>query len=408
MDRPFGGVADGAGERARGTVERRGRRRAPRDNVRMREKPRASGRMLGLYALGSVLYWAYYLAAVLITTPTTFWKAMGFAVLGVLPDCLLAPLALAYSRRLAASRLPIWQLLLRYAAGGLGFMALTASAFAIELLVENRIRSGVWAAPSGMSGMAWKELSSLLVYTTVSGFGNAIEQARRAAHAESLRAQAQLATLRARLNPHFILNLLHTLMGLVAREPAAAEAALERLGDVLRYGLRVQADGLDEVRLREEWTFTERYLALERLRLGERLRVSLDVEEDLLDEIVPAFSLQPLVENAVRHAIAPRADGGSVRVTATRDGGLLRMTVEDDGAGAGPGGASGASGVSAEPGAPRSGATRSEGSGLGLRLIQERLFALYGDAAMLTTGPSALGGFRAAVTVPLGREEASP
>jgi len=365
--------------------------------------------MLGLYALGSVLYWAYYVAAVLITTPTTFGKAAGFAVLGVLPDCLLAPLALAYSRRLAASRLPTWRLLLRYAAGGLGFMALTASAFAIELVVENRIRSGAWAAPAGMSGMAWKELSSVLVYTTVCGFGNAIEQAQRAARAESLRAQAQLATLRARLNPHFILNLLHTLMGLVAREPAAAEAAIERLGDVLRYGLRVHADGLDEVRLREEWTFTERYLALERLRLGERLRVSLDVEEDLLDEIVPAFSLQPLVENAVRHAIAPRADGGSVRVAAKRDGGVLRMTVDEDGAGAGAaaGGASGPSGAGAALRTQGSGATRSEGSGLGLRLIQERLFALYGDAARLTTGPSALGGFRASVTVPLGREEAS-
>jgi LytS/YehU family sensor histidine kinase len=247
----------------------------------------------------------------------------------------------------------------------------------------------------------------VLVYTTVCGFGNAIEQAQRAARAESLRAQAQLATLRARLNPHFILNLLHTLMGLVAREPAAAEAAIERLGDVLRYGLRVHADGLDEVRLREEWTFTERYLALERLRLGERLRVSLDVEEDLLDEIVPAFSLQPLVENAVRHAIAPRADGGSVHVAAKRDGGVLRMTVDDDGAGVRAGGASGAPEAGAAPGPRGSSATRSEGSGLGLRLIEDRLFALYGDAGRLTTGPSALGGFRAAVTVPLGREEAS-
>jgi anti-sigma regulatory factor (Ser/Thr protein kinase) len=363
--------------------------------------------MLGLYALGSILYWAYYLAAVLITTSTTLGKAMGFAVLGVLPDLLLAPVALAYSRRLAASRLPTWQVLLRYGAGGLAFMALTATAFAIELVTENRIRTGVWAAPSGMTGMAWKELSSLLVYTTVCGFGNAIEQARRAARAESLRAQAQLASLRARLNPHFILNLLHTLMGLVARDPAAAEAALERLGDVLRYGLRVHADALDEVRLRDEWEFTERYLALERLRLGDRLRVSLDVDEDLLDEIVPAFSLQPLVENAVRHAIAPRAGGGSVRVTAKREGGALLLTVEDDGAGEGPGSVEGTPGAAMAPQGSGSVAARSEGSGLGLRLIQERLFALYGSAARLSTGPSALGGFRAAVTVPLGRGEAS-
>ena len=368
--------------------------------------PGGRSRMLGLYLLGAVLYWAYYVAAVLITTNTSVVMAMVFAVLGILPDCLLAPAALAYSRRLAASRLAPWRNFLRYAAGGIVFMALTAIAFATELILETRLRTGAWSVPAGMSGMAWKELSSLLVYTTVCGFGNAIEQARRAARAESLRAQARLAVLRARLNPHFILNLLHTLMGLVAREPAAAEAALERLGDVLRYGLRVDADALDEVRLREEWEFMERYLALERLRLGERLRVSLDVDEDLLDEIVPAFSLQPLVENAVRHAIAPRAGGGSLKVTAKQEGGALRMVVEDDGVSEDADRASRAADGDPGSAAPVRGGSSSQGAGLGLRLIQERLFALYGEAGRLETGRSPLGGFRAVVTVPLARSEA--
>src|SRR5262247_2845802 len=108
--------------------------------------------------------------------------------------------------------------------------------------------------------------------------------------AASATPSSRRAAPRARLNPHFILNLLHTLMGLVTREPAAAEAALERLGDVLRYTLRVQSEGLDEVLLREEWEFVDRYLSLERLRLGERLRARLEVEGDLLDAVVPAFS----------------------------------------------------------------------------------------------------------------------
>jgi LytS/YehU family sensor histidine kinase len=209
---------------------------------------------------------------------------------------------------------------------------------------------------------------------------NAVELARRAARAEVLSAEAQLAALRARLNPHFILNLLHTLMGLVGRDPASAQAALEQLGDVLRYALRVQSQGLDEVRLREEWEFVERYLALERLRLGERLRIRLEVEASLLDAVVPVFSLQPLVENAVRHAIAPRASGGSIAVRAARNGDTVILTVEDDGT---PGG---------DAGPP----------GIGLRLIRERLAALYGAAARLETGPSSLGGFRAVVTVPIG------
>src|SRR6185295_2415063 len=180
-------------------------------------------------------------------------------------------------------------------------------------------------------GFVYKGIGSVLVYATVCAAANAVEQARRAARAEVLSAEARLAALRARLNPHFILNLLHTLMGLVGRDPASAQAALEQLGDVLRYALRVQSQGLDEVRLREEWEFVERYLALERLRLGDRLRTRLEVEESLLDAVVPVFSLQPLVENAVRHAIAPRASGGSIDVRAARHGDTVLLTVEDDG-----------------------------------------------------------------------------
>jgi len=179
----------------------------------------------------------------------------------------------------------------------------------------------------------------------------------------------------------------------VAREPASAEAALERLGDVLRYALRVQSERLDEVRLREEWGFVDRYLSLERLRLGDRLRSQLEADEGLLDAIVPAFSLQPLVENAVRHAIAPRAGGGRIVVSARRAGSRLVLAVEDDGA-------------PAEAGAGGDAPPRR--AGIGLRLIRERLAALYGEAASLDTGRSTLGGFRATVTLPLSGAQKSP
>jgi LytS/YehU family sensor histidine kinase len=288
-----------------------------------------------------------------------------------------------------------WRFFLRHGFGVGAFFVLSAAGYMIEFVVERRLTTGAWAAPPGLEMLAWKGLGSMFVYATVCGIGSAVEQARRAARAEVLRAEAQLAALRARLNPHFIFNLLHTLMGLVARDPASAESALERLGDVLRYGLRVQSQGLDEVRLREEWEFVDRYLSLERLRLGERLQAILEVEDDLLDAVVPAFSLQPLVENAVRHAIAPRAGGGRLVVSARRAGRTLVLAVEDDGiAGAG--------------GATDRGDALHRGSGLGLRLIRERLQALYGGAARLETGRSALGGFRAAVTLPLAAASESP
>jgi two-component system LytT family sensor kinase len=352
-----------------------------------RAEDAAGGRRAALlaYASGCLLYWAIYAAAILLTSKLSFWVAARSALLGVLPDCLLAPFALGLTRRIPWGRMPTWRFLLGHAAGGVVFMALSSSLFAIEFTIERRLTTGSWGAPPGLEMLAWKGLGSSFVYATVCGIGNAVEQSRRAARAELLRAEAQLAALRARLNPHFILNLLHTLMGLVTREPSAAEGALERLGDVLRYTLRVQSEGLDEVLLREEWEFVDRYLSLERLRLGGRLRTRLEVEGELLDAVVPAFSLQPLVENAVRHAIAPRAGGGTIVVTARRSGSSLVLAVEDDGDAASAGGR--AEGPS-------------QGSGIGLRLIRERLAALYGGGASLETGRSALGGFRAAVSLP--------
>jgi LytS/YehU family sensor histidine kinase len=227
---------------------------------------------------------------------------------------------------------------------------------------------------------------SLVVFCALAAIGQAQGFARRerleaerAARAETLRAEAHLAALRAQLNPHFILNLLHSLLGLVGRDPAAAAAGIERLGDLLRHALRVQRQDGDRVALRDELAFVEDYLALERLRLGERLRVTFDVAPELLTQPVPAFVLQPLVENAVRYAVAPRKDGGSLRIAAAASDGVVRFTVADDGAPA--------------PEAQR-------GEGVGLRLVRERLDALYDGSATLAAGPRAGGGFLAEVSIP--------
>src|SRR5215472_15815700 len=106
--------------------------------------------------------------------------------------------------------------------------------------------------------------------------------------------------------------------GLVRREPAVAESALERLGDLLRYSLRIQRESIDEAPLREECAFVENYLALERLRLADRLRVSVDTPPATLECLVPTFAVQILVENAIQHAIAPRASGGLLQICVRR------------------------------------------------------------------------------------------
>lgn len=187
----------------------------------------------------------------------------------------------------------------------------------------------------------WSLLYGLFVYGGLAGIFHAVrsghalkEQQVAAARAEQLASQAQLVALRAQLNPHFLFNALHSLGTLVRHDPRAAEAAIEHLGALLRYALDEGAG--DTVDLAAEWAFTGHYLALEQLRLGDRLRVDARLCDEALDCRVPPFILQPLVENAVRHGVAVNPGAGTITITATRAGGRLRIGVQDDGPGAEP------------------------------------------------------------------------
>jgi LytS/YehU family sensor histidine kinase len=135
------------------------------------------------------------------------------------------------------------------------------------------------------------------------------------------------------------------------------------------------------VPLSREWEFVRSYLELERVRLGDRLRVTLEADDAALATAVPPFSLQPVVENAILHGIAPRASGGSVAVSARRSGGRLILTVADDGLGTPP---------AAVAASPR----------IGLRLLQERLGALYAGRARLSFDNPERGGFRVCLDLP--------
>ena len=202
-----------------------------------------------------------------------------------------------------------------------------------------------------------------------------------AAKAEALRAEAELAALRAQLNPHFLFNTLHSLLALVRHDPDHAEEALEQFGDLLRYTLRIQQDTVDEVALAEEWAFVENYLELERLRLGERLRLEAEIEPAALDYQVPVFSIQPLVENAIGHAVAPRAAGGTVRISARVVGEELHVEVADDG-----------------PGADLDEVAR--GNGVGLRIVRQRLQALSRGRARFDVETGNGRGFTVRLAVP--------
>jgi two-component system LytT family sensor kinase len=218
-------------------------------------------------------------------------------------------------------------------------------------------------------------------YVLVAGLSYSAHGARRAAQAEAIAAQTQLATLRSQLQPHFLFNALHTIVQLIHIEPRRATEAAELVADLLRRTLEEQRD---EVPLGDEWRFVSRYLAVEQMRFGERLVVNADLPPGLESERVPSFALQTLVENAVQHGAAPRVAPTEIAITGTRSNSELVISVRN----------------SADGEEPR---TNGNGTGTGLARLRERLSVLYGDAATLVSRPTAAGGYEAVLTIPQNR-----
>jgi two-component system LytT family sensor kinase len=311
-----------------------------------------------------------YMVALLVNRIPLGYAVRG-AIAGVLPEALIGVAVLTLPRRLPWTDDRRLRFFAIQAAMLLAFVIASTAGFAALIGLDALLFKGAFLVRVDPRLLPWRILNDLLMYCALAGVAYALhsaassrEQAARAARAETLRAQAALQAMRSQLNPHFILNTFHALVGLVRRDPPLAEEALERLGDLLRYSLRIQRENVDEVTLRDEWSFVQSYLDLERLRLGDRLQVSFEAATPTLDSIVPSFALQTLVENAVRHAIAPRAEGGHLVVSAQHVAGHLQIKVTDDGR-------------------PDSAQSRGEGNGLGLALLQERLAALYGGQARL-------------------------
>jgi two-component sensor histidine kinase len=198
---------------------------------------------------------------------------------------------------------------------------------------------------------------------------------------------AELATIRLQLNPHFLFNALNTLAVLMRENEAAADQLLERLSLFLRAVL--EGSSREETSLGEELELLDHYLAVEKARYGERLVVRHEIATDTLDARVPRLMLQPLVENAIKHAVAPRASGGTISLSAARCGDRLMMLIVDDG-----------------PGWRHAPPQSALGRGIGLSNTQLRLAKLYGEHQRLElTNASESGGAQVRITLPLGRSD---
>jgi hypothetical protein len=206
-------------------------------------------------------------------------------------------------------------------------------------------------------------------------------QASRDAEARALELtvlarEAELNALRAQIDPHFIFNSLHSISALTTIDPLAARRMCLLLADFLRETLRL--GGRRQIPLADELALTERFLAIEQVRLGSRLQVDRDLATDAGDCLVPPLLLQPLVENALVHGVAQLVAGGTIRMASSRRGEILTITIEN-------------------PCDPDRQRTR--GVGLGLDLLKRRVAGQFGAAAAVSAGETA-GQFRVELRLP--------
>lgn len=254
---------------------------------------------------------------------------------------------------------------------------------AATIVASNPFRALFMRLAAASNGLLFAGLYALFGITAVAlrSATEARERERLLAEARATAAQAQLGMLRLQISPHFVFNTLNAIGSLVETgRPREAGEVIDRLSAFLRSSLGAEQEPF--VTLDQELATLQDYLEIEAVRFGERLRVVYEIHADLGQAMVPSFILQPLVENAIKHAVAPAVRGVTVTLSARRESDRLLLTISDDGAD-----------KVTQP------ATKPRGAGVGLANVRERLAILYGSKGVLDAGPAGEG-FSALVRLP--------
>ena len=336
-----------------------------------------------------------YFTGIAVNRPTPYWVTTGWNLVALYLFALTFPLVAAIARRQPVDRQNWARRLPVYLAWILMLSVIHLIAFCSIYWVVGGPRLAQFA-PSERA-MAFFNLlfvsnmrTNLIIYgllfvgvLAANYYRNYLTEERRAAQLREQLAHAQLQALKMQLHPHFLFNTLNAISELITKEPETAERMVIQLSDMLR--LSLDAIGVEQFPLKQELEFLERYLAIEQTRFRDRLAVRMDIEPEALDAPVPSMLLQPLVENAIRHGIAPLARGGAISISARREESRLHLQVRDDGRGVVDAGANG-----------------SDRKRVGLANTRARLEQLYGSGAFTFEMRSAPDrGAEISLTIPL-------
>jgi two-component system LytT family sensor kinase len=328
----------------------------------------ARARMFAIWTAAALLYATVLWLQVPIPLPAAVLSALQyFYSLGLL----MIPVR-RVSARLMSRGASLWRLAAVHIGMGIVVIAVWQAANVLFHWLE--IGPDFWQWVYKDSWL-FQLLSSAVIYVAAVGITLASQaikrdraRERREHEVEVAARDAELAVLKAQFQPHFVLNALNSLLALIDKDPALARTMVVRLADLMKSVF----DRMDTERVpfERELDLVRAYLDVERIRIGSRLSVTFDIDDAARGVLVPPFLLQPLVENAVKHGIAPHAGPGHIDIRATISQGELRVVVRDSGR---------AIGYIAPP---------SSGTGRGLQITRRRLDGAYGDGYRMVLAPA--------------------
>ena len=309
-----------------------------------------------------------------------FSKALAWQLSAVYLFALLTPLVLWLARRFRLGRLNWSRSVIVHVVAGTAISAV----WSVGHVILDTWFSGDMGrlTPAILARRTFVNIDKeLLVYWIIVLISHAANYYQRYREGELRASQAQLQALKMQLHPHFLFNALHSVSSLVYQDPEAADRMITRIGDFLRLTLDTAAT--QEVELQQELEFLNCYLEIERIRFRDRLTTEVQVDARALTCQVPNLILQPLVENAIRHGIAPRSAPGRIEISAARVGDTLRLQVKDNGPGL----------CALQSFGPTVG-------GLGLANTRARLEHLYGTAYRFEMADAPTGGLVVLLEIP--------
>ena len=334
----------------------------------------------------------FYSQSRLTENPIPFWRAFFLQAASASAWFVLTPLVLWLGRRFALKRGSFRK--------NLPVHLLTGAIVVLMQQASDALTIPLLGYPSNADSKTYGEIYreflllnfhvNYLIYWMTVGIQNLLAFYReyrarelRAAQLEGQLAQARLEVLKNQLHPHFLFNTLNAVSELIYDNPEAAELMIANLSELLR--LALDKMHVQEVSLRQELEFLGKYLEIEEMRFDERLRVRLNIAPETLDSLVPNMILQPLVENSIKHGLAPLAEGGTIEITSEKRNGNLSLSVADTGVGL------------SEKGLPE---------GIGLSNTRARLKQLYGAEHIFEISENP-GGLEVVLRIPFKTAETS-